>query len=226
MTIPEAEYEAMTWEVRHTKTAVCKEYADLRDRFLEFEKETFEPPLSFDKVVRYIVLGYHKHSPLVKRRIEIGQRKEIALKEAGFEKEKVWSPEIRSVISNKNDVILKMIFQFLKFERQMRYSNLMMLYERYWSLSLSAVEFKTSVKDSKDTQDLLSLIEIEEDLVFAGDLDLGNHISAIQVVERRYIITPEQNAAMVKEKRKQKGAMDKDTLKDRQETLKMLRQED
>lgn len=218
--IPIAEYDKMKWDVRNTEGSVCKAYPDLHDRFIDFEKQAFYPPITFDKIVRYIAFCYHKDSPLVKRRVEISQRKEIALKEASFEKTgPEWDPTIREVIKNQNDLILKMIFQFLKFERHMRYANLMMLYERYWSLSLSAVEFKTSVKDSKDTQELLSLIETEEDLVFAGDMNLGNHISAIQVVERRYIITPEQNATMVRSVRKQNNDRHK-------ETLKMLREKD
>lgn len=212
------EYAAMKWNLKGVAGLVSITYPDLDIRFDEFKKEKFAQPLTYDKMVRYVVFCYHKESPLVRRMMEIGARKERALAEAGFIKDGEWPAQIKAVLMNDNDLIIKMILQFLKFERSLRYANLMMLYERFWSITQASVGAKNSVKDSEDVKVLLDMIEAEEDKVFSGDKDLGDHVSAIQVMDRRGVISPEANATKIKAERKQS-----DRHKD---TLKMLRQKD
>lgn len=193
----------MRWNLKGDPTPLKKAHPDLYERFKEFEKEKFEGSLTFEKVIRYIAFCYHQNSPLVKRKMDVGNRKDMALVEAGFEQGSIWPADVREIITNNNDVVIMMILQFLKFERSMRYSNLIMLYERYWILSANTISGSSKAKgDSKELYELLDKIESEEDKVF-GDDDIGDSVSATLILEKRnYLITPEENAKNIRDKRK------------------------
>ena len=195
------EFESMRWHIKGTEEPVKTAFPDLYERFIEFDKRSLLANLSIDSVIRYIVYAYHIKSPFVTRKMDVEVRKEKSLQLAGFVKEgTTWSKDIRDIILNQNDTVVNMILQFLKFERNMRFSNLMVQYERYFGMQKSAMDLSSKTKN-EDLNELLDLIEGEEDKVF-GDPTIGNHIGALEIIEKRtYLITPEQQAGGTKAKR-------------------------
>jgi len=197
----------MKWNIKDCTGQVCKEFPDLHNIFYEFEQEEFQGIVTFDKIVRYIIFCYHKDSPFIKRQLEVGVRKERSLIEAGFTKE--FPSEVLAILNNDNEVVVKMICQFLKFEKNMRYANLMFMYESYWNTTVAVGLYRTQMKDAatatkltNEMTDLMNKIENEADKVFCGDIQLAEKVSANQVLEKRTPISPEQNNAAIRQERK------------------------
>jgi hypothetical protein len=207
--IPSSEYARMKWNLKSFSGDLFKAFPDLENIFLEFKEEVFEDQLTIEKIVKYIVFAYHIKSPLVIRMSEISSRKERALIEAGFEREREWPIEIKALINNENEVVVKMILQFLKFEKNTRYSSWIISNENYWNMMQALAVTKYTLKDSADAlrmndtmNNALSSIEAEADKIFMGDRDLSENISSLAVMSKRFAISPEQNASKISEERK------------------------
>ena len=137
--------------------SVLETYPDLAAIFEDMREQLISVDgMRADQVVRYIVLTYHLKSPLIQREENILQRKKRAMQIIGMttDKKGFFSQHIMTVIANKNQKTIDLIFRFLRFENNIDWCELCALTELYFDYQ-KVISEETAGSDKKTAADIM-----------------------------------------------------------------------
>lgn len=197
MELRESELTKMRWRIDKQPASSFK---DLMDRFEEF-KSSQTVNLSNEQIINYIVWTYHKNSPFVERFENIIERKAEVLKYLGVKPQKdgYFAEDIQKVIKSSDEVVGKMVIQFVRFENSLSYYALVQTLESYCKLLDQLGEEVGSSKEAKETTEtIIKMKKVKEAVdelaaeVFRQDAYQADFVAAHQIEQgRKSRIIPE-----------------------------------
>ena len=207
--ITDQDFAKMKWNIKLVppETPITVHFPELHEIFKEYITGKFNfTDITTDQIFRYIVYTYHKHSPLLKED-DLNLRKQMALQLSGIKNINIDSKGVLDVVSNKDNDVVASIFQFLKFEKDMRYTTLVASVESLYNLNAALIEASQDKNKGRNTGEIISNIqEVEKVImkyseeVFRGDTMLADFVAANNILDQRKKITPEQYANAKKQR--------------------------
>lgn len=204
MDIEKNDFAKMKWPLHLLdRKTMWIQYADLKNRFLEY-LDIYTPSLTNDDIVLFIVYCYHRYSPFVEKMDNIIERKVAILKYLNIEPKAdgKYAPDIQDILRSNNEVIGKMIIQFVKFENSLTYFAFVQAVETFFAMNTQMAKELSTAKEAKEAGDVIIKLNAVEDRIdkladklFQRDRDLKDFLGSLTVIEgRKHKLVPEDYA--------------------------------
>lgn len=191
----DSDFESMTFPIHNVKGDVVKKVPSLTfiESFVQYEGE------HKNKVIKYICYLYDPNSPLKEFFPDMSRRKEQAAILSGFNlDDNRFKDMVIAMMSLKNEVVVVMIDEFLRFVNNRVWSMIISNEETFYEYQRKLLRNVTADRDKDLLQALQIKGKIMEDLdninerlekyylkLYAGDEDL------VKTITSRKSITPE-----------------------------------
>ena len=202
-------YDARQWEKckwnlseLSNKKSCLEEIPALREHFNPLESAVYKNAdigIPYEKMVRYIVLVYHRYSPYAIYQQDIVARKFDVCEFIGLDIKKT---EIKKIIANQVEFVSYAALYFLKHEANIAWLELQVYLESYYQIMSALTDgaeptgtkgaidvAKSKLQVVKEMKVIKSEIDSLSAQIFNQDNDLLNHIERFKEVEKQdYVI--------------------------------------
>jgi len=129
-----------------------------------------------DQVIKYIVYLYDPDSPLKEHYKNLEQRKEAAIKEAGFDGKKETRDKLNRMIDLRDEKVLPLIIDYLAYKNNLLWSNIVASEQAHSHYARLIMQKPADADEAKKAAALLKVIdELADDIpkyyrkLFGGD---------------------------------------------------------
>lgn len=194
------QWEKCKWDLStlSDKQSCIEKIPALRERFRIIEAayyKTPEIPVPLEKIIRYVVLVYHRFSPYAVHQQDIVARKFDVCEFVGLN---IKDKDVKKMIANQIPFVNNAALYFLKTEANMAWLELQVYLEAYYQIMGALMDGTTDsdkaskdpvgnaktkqavVKDMKNIKSEIDLLSVQ---IFSGESDLLNHIERFKEAE-------------------------------------------